>query len=588
MNWNVPSVDQLLNSDLANFITVAAADCGYEGTAENLVMNWIHPLLLQAKSQASKEDNPNWWQAMNGPFAEEYWKAACIEIETLEKMDAWSVMERSDDMNVLPSTWAFKCKRFPDGLIKKFKARFCARGDKQIEGVDFFETYAPVVQWTTIRLMLILESILGLTSKQGDVTCAFLHAHLDEGEDVYIEMPQGFKKYGKNGRSKVLKLKRSLYGLRQSPRAFWKYMVEKLTDCGLKQSNFDPCLFVGKDVVAVMYCDDILMWSRDEKHIYALGVLLREKGVDLEEEGDAAGFLGVKLTRIEATGQILMTQEGLIDRVIESLGLINDQSTPKATPCARAPLTKDPDGEPASGTFNYPSVVGMLLYLAGHSRPDISYSVHAAARFTFCPKRSHELAVKRIGRYLMHTRDKGLVMTPSEHLNINAYPDADFAGLYGFESSADPVCVRSRTGFIITVANCPILWHSKLQTETAMSTMEAEVVAFASCCRELFPIIDLVDEVGNAVGISSSDKAKMHIIIHEDNAGALILAKTLPPQFTPRSKHYAVKTHWFREQIVRRGIEVLKIETLEQIGDICTKCLPRAQFEYLHKKIMGW
>lgn len=80
----------------------------------------------------------------------------------------------------------------------------------------------------------------------------------------------------------------------------------------------------------------------------------------------------------------------------------------------------------------------------------------------------------------------------------------------------------------------------------------------------------------------------MHVRIHEDNAGALVLANTLPPQFTPASKHYAVKTHWFREQIIRRGIQVLKIATTEQLGDICTKCLPQATFEYLRKKLMGW
>ena len=107
---------------------------------------------------------------MNGPFAQEYWEAACIKIETLERMEAWEVVERTPEMNVLPSTWAFKCKRYPDGLIKKFKARFCARGDRQIKGADFFKTYVPVVQWTTVRLMLILECLLDLTSKQGDVT----------------------------------------------------------------------------------------------------------------------------------------------------------------------------------------------------------------------------------------------------------------------------------------------------------------------------------------------------------------------------------------------------------------------------------
>ena len=136
-------------------------------------------------------------------------------------------------MNVLKSIWAFKLKRNPDGLIKKFKAQFCARGDMQLEGIDFFETYAPVVQWTTVRLMLILEVFLGLKSKQGDDTAAFLHADLGKDEKVFVEMPRGFEVQGKNGRPKVLKLFKTLYGLRQSPRAFWKYMTAKMKLCGM-------------------------------------------------------------------------------------------------------------------------------------------------------------------------------------------------------------------------------------------------------------------------------------------------------------------------------------------------------------------
>ena len=107
--------------------------------------------------------------------------------------------------------------------------------------------------------------------------------------------------------------------------------------------------------------------------------------------------------------------------------------------------------------------------------------------------------------------------------------------------------------------------------------MEAEVIALAACCRELMPILDIVEEIGEAVGLGQSKRPRMHVRIHEDNAGALILAETVPPQFTPRSKHYAVKTHWFREQLIRRSISMAKIVTTKQLGDIFTKCLPVAQ-----------
>ena len=121
-----------------------------------------------------------------------------------------------------------------------------------------------------------------------------------------------------------------------------------------------------------------------------------------------------------------MTQEGLIERIIEALGLNLDLSTPRATPCLKALLTKDLDVDPYHGSFTYASMVGMLLYLAGHSYPDIAYSVSQAARFTFSPKHSHEQALKLIGRYLLKMRDKGLVLTPTHKLNIDAYPVMEF------------------------------------------------------------------------------------------------------------------------------------------------------------------
>ena len=179
-------------------------------------------------------------------------------------------------------------------------------------------------------------------------------------------------------------------------------------------------------------------------------------------------------------------------------------------------------------------------------------------------------------------------MKPCGDLKVDAYPDADFAGLYGYAEITNPECVKSRTGFLITVSDCPVVWVSKLQTETALSTMEAEIIALAHCCRELFPVIDIVKELGSVVGLPTDDLVSMHVSIHEDNAGALVLAETIPPEYTPRSKYYAIKTVWFREEIQKRAIKLLKIDTVEQLGDIFTKGLARATFEYLRKKMMGW
>ena len=193
LDKTIPNVADLLASPLAKYITLAANDCGYSGKAQELIVTYVHLLFLKAHSAASKSksDNPSLREATRGKFTDEYWKAMKLEIATLKAIDAWSVIDRLGH-HVIASTWAFKCKRYPDGLIKKFKARFCARGNQQLEGIDFFETYAPVVQWTTIRLMFILEILLGLKSKQGDVTCALLQADLEPGDNVYVDIPLGF------------------------------------------------------------------------------------------------------------------------------------------------------------------------------------------------------------------------------------------------------------------------------------------------------------------------------------------------------------------------------------------------------------
>ena len=118
------TVDAILSSPISTFIHLASNNCGYNGSTKELICKWVHLFFLKAKSAASKEDNPNWWQAMSGPFADDYWRAAVTEIGTLESMRAWDIVDRKDDMNIIDSTWAFKLKRYPDGLIKKLRPAF--------------------------------------------------------------------------------------------------------------------------------------------------------------------------------------------------------------------------------------------------------------------------------------------------------------------------------------------------------------------------------------------------------------------------------------------------------------------------------
>ena len=548
----------------------------------------VQPHILKAKAVTHDADNPTYTQAMNSPQQDFWYDAMVVEYETLLKIKAWILVKRLPGMKILPMTWAFKLKRYPDGLAKKFKARFCVRGDKQVEGIDFFETWAPVVQWTTVRSMMILATNRGLCSAQADITAAFVHAPLEEDEEIYVHQPRGFEVPG----DYVLKLNRSVYGIKQAPRNFFKYLRKHLQKQGLKQSEFDPCLFVGPKVTAIVYVDDILFFAANDDDINAVILALQKQDIQIRREGSAEGFLGVAVERFTEgnTKKIRLTQEGLAKRVIEALGLCNNYSTKISTPAEASPLPKDADGDPPSGTFNYGSVVGMLLYLCGHSRPDIAFAVHQCARYTFKPTRRHEKALVRIGRYLKGTVDKGITMSPSTNPCIDCYPDADFAGLYGHEDVQDPHCVRSRSGFVILAFGCPVVWKSKLQTEIALSTMEAEYVAISTACRDLLPVINIVKSLSASVGYDTDFVSNIHVRIHEDNVGALTLGKMEPRRYTPRSKHYAIKYHWFREHVADKSkkIQLVKIDTKNQLGDIFTKGLTQVPFEHLRRLLMGW
>jgi transposase InsO family protein len=573
---NLQRIQSLIEPDLS------PSDCD-----DNLPAS-ISPLAFAAKTASNSEDNPSYDEAMSGIYARDYTEAAKVELHTLQNdLDCWELVPRTPDMNVLPSTWAFKCKRFPDGRVKKFKARFCARGDRQKEGIDYFETWSPVVQWTTVRIMLIFSCILRLKSVQADITAAFVHAHLPANEQVYVHQPRGFYAPGTTSSSHVLRLKRALYGLKQAPRHFFNYLSEHLIKHGLHQSSFDPCLFIGSDIIVIVYVDDLLIYSRTDAPIDNLISQLKEDGIWIRKEDSAAGFLGVDMKE-GPDGSLTLSQTGLIDRVIKALGLHASYSTKKDTPAETSPLPKDSNGEPADSTFNYASIIGMLLYLSGHSRPDIAFAVHQCARYTFSPTKKHTNALKRIGRYLKGTRDKGIIMRPSKNLSVDCFPDADFAGLYNHEDAQDPHCVRSRTGYVILLAGCPVLWKSKLQTEIALSTMEAEYVALSQSCKDLFPLLDQINELGNAVGLPVSKHTNLHTTIYEDNVGALTLGRLEPKRMTPRSKHYAIKYHWFREQIGPRNIQLVKIDTKNQLGDIFTKGLGSVPFSHLRSKLMGW
>ena len=569
--------DELLqNCRTGNF--GALATYTQKETVDGYIEDW-HPILLATKANA--EDLPTWNEAMNGPHAAGFWKAMEAEIDTLTRKECWEIVERPLDRPVVSGTWAFRIKRYPDGLMRKLKARFCARGYEQTEGVDFFETFAPVVEWSTVRYLLIMSVILGLATAQVDYVAAFIQATIDT--EVYVEMPRGFSQPGK-----VLKLKKSLYGLKQSPRNHYQNIKSKLESLNFKACDSDPCLFVSDKVIALIYVDDTLLFARDANDIQKVIDDLEALGMELQKEDDVAGFLGVHIER-RSDGTIKLTQKGLIKRTIEALNI--GHLPIKRTPAKLGVLANDPTGDPPNGTFSYPSVLGMMGYLQANSRLDISFAVAQCARFAHKPMRVHEQALERIGQYLKGTMDEGMILNPNKITNkftTDIYVDADFAGGWGFEDPNDPACVRSRTGYIIEVMGCPVAWKSKLQTDIATSTMEAEYSALSMALRAAIPLLEVVKYVVRGFSPTNEVVTTFKTTVHEDNQGALRLAKMEPGRNTPRSKFYAIKHHWFRSWLKPSEIELQYIESKQQKADILTKSLGTVSFEDNRKLSCGW
>lgn len=282
---------------------------------------------------------------------------------------------------------------------------------------------------------------------------------------------------------------------------------------------------------------------------------------------------------------IKLLQTGLINKVIKAVGM--EDCNGKTTPANDYPLVTDGNGEKMVEPWNYASIIGMLLYLASNSRPDIKLSVHQCARFTHNPKQSHANDIKRIIRYLKVTNNEGLRFTRGTTLTLDCYADADFAGLWNAEDGQDPVCVRSRKVFVLTLGTCPFVWVSKFQTETSLSTLEAEYIAFYSAMREILPMRQKLIELGNLMKADLEAVGHIHSVIFEDNNGALNLSNY--PKITPRTNHIAIKYHWFRDNINNEKEFLLqRIDSGHQKADIFTKGMTEVSFRKIRALLMGW
>ena len=252
-------------------------------------------------------------------------------------------------------------------------------------------------------------------------------------------------------------------------------------------------------------------------------------------------------------------------------------------------LQRDLNGQKFdSDRFDYRSVIGKLNYLEKGTRPDIAYATHQLARFCSEPKQSHGDAVIWLAKYLLSTRDEEIIFNPGNKLpELEVFADADFVGNWHRATAQwDVSTAKSRSGWIISIAGCPLIWHSKLQTQIALSTCEAEYYSLSQSLRDAIPVMNLLKELHKQGFHGKYNLPKVKCKAFEDNTGALELARL--PKMRPRTKHINITYHHFRKHVKDKEISVHQIDTSKQQADIFTKPLNERTFTYLRKLIMGW
>jgi len=403
-----------------------------------------------------------------------------------------------------------------------------------------------------------------------------------------MTIPKGFK-VDDEDQEYVLQLKKNLFGQKQAGRVWNKHLVQALKLVGFKQSEIDECLFYKDSVIFVLHTDDSILTGPDSKQLDHVIQQMKEAGLNLTVEGDIADFLGVQIQRSDDTFHL--SQPHLIKDILKELRLDSENSTTKLTPSASSKqLLRHADSKAFDGHFDYRKVIGKLNYLEKCSRPDITCAVHQAARFVDTPKQEHGKAIKWLGRYLKATQDKGIIYSPQLDNGFHVYVDASFAGDWDqVNAEWDADTARSRAGYVIMYANCPILWTSKMQSEIALSSTESEYLAISAATREVLPIIELLREMEkHKCGFVFSPPV-INCRVFEDNSGAVEIANgAKSPKMRPRTKHINVKYHHFRSKVLSGEMTIEQVSTKDMLADLLTKGVNQAVLDKPRPRLMGW
>ncbi|BBN67512.1 transposable element gene, partial [Prunus dulcis] len=398
--------------------------------------------------------------------------------KNLYKNPVWELVPKPKDRKLVGCKWVFRKK---EGLHEqdamRFKTRLVAKRYSQKEGVDYNEIFSPVVKHTSIRLLLAMATQHDMEIEQMDVKTAFLHGDLKE--TIFMAQPEGFVEYGNE--NLVCQLRKSLYGLKQSPRQWYKRFDYFMLKINFRRCLYDCCVYYhvfqdGMIILLLLYVDDMLIACQDKSRIQDLKKML-SKEFDMKDLGAAQKILGMEIQRDRTTGRIWISQAKYIQKVLEKFNMQEAKvvSTPLAAHfnLSGQQCPKSEEEQQVMEKVPYANVVGCLMYAMVCTRPNIAQAISVVSRYMGNPGKQHWDAVKWILCYL-----KGVL----------GYVDADYAG--------DLDKRRSTSGYVFTCAGGPISWRALLQPITALSTTEAEYIALAEARKEAIWLSGLVSQMG--------------------------------------------------------------------------------------------
>lgn len=483
----------------------------------------------------------------------ESWREAIAEeFKSLEDNKTWKVVNLLPrDKKAIQSKWVFSIK--DDG---RYKARLVAKGCSQRPGFDYVETFAPVVKMESVRTILALANEFGYLVHQMDVKTAFLNGDLDE--EIFMQLPKD-----ELGCSKVVKLQKSLYGLKQASRSWNKRFNDEINRLGFVALKSDSCVYQSKDrgLTLVLYVDDILIIGKSISNVKGikteLGRLFQMK--DLQ---DVKHFLGMEIKRDFQRSRLEISQEQYVEKVLKRFGM--SECKPIGTPLdPNARWIKAKADELTSQPFK--ELLGCVQYLAITSRPDICAAVSALSKHQAAPSDAHWTGLKRILRYLRGTTTTKLVYAKKrDTLVLAGYADADFAN--------DTDDRKSVSGYAFQVYGNLVSWSTKRQQTVSLSSTEAELVSLCTAVKESLWLTNLLNELG-VVNTSFT--------VMEDNIPCIQFAEE--PRSHQRMKHLDLKFMFIRDLIRSNKVQLQHIRSEDQPADAFTKGLPRIQ----HRKLLN-